>query len=105
LIQNGIAIALKFIVTGEAAIQSRDFIRRNSGGLSIKLFHDMLLSDSPQAGTTYSRTIADKSRVICGLWCEFYDNGTACRTGAYAAVAVGGVSVFSSFSIILFTLS
>ena len=65
----------------------------------------MLLSDSPQAGTTYSRTIADKSRFICGLWCEFYDNGTACRTGVYAAVAVGGVSAVSLFSIILFTLS
>ena len=105
LVKDRVAIPLKFIVTGEAAIQSRDLIRRNSGGLSIKLFHDMLLSDSPQAGTIYSRTIADKSRVICGLWCGFYDNGTAFRTGVYAAVAVGGVSVFSSFSIILFTLS
>ena len=36
---------------------------------------------------------------------KFYDNGTAYRTGAYAAAAVVGVSVFSSFSIILFTLS
>ena len=35
LIQYGIAIPLKFIVTGETAVQSRDFIRRNSGGLSI----------------------------------------------------------------------
>ena len=33
------------------------------------------------------------------------DNGTAYRTGAYAAAAVVVVSVFSSFSIILFTLS
>lgn len=65
----------------------------------------MLLSDSPQAGTTYSRTIADKSRFIESLKCEFYDNGTSCRTGAYAAAAVVVVSVFSSFSIILFTLS
>ena len=35
LIQNGIAIALKFIVTRQTAVQSRDLIRRNSGGLSI----------------------------------------------------------------------
>lgn len=67
LIQNGIAVPLKFIITGEAAVQGCDLIRCNSGGLSIQLFHDMLLSDSPQAGTTYSRTIADKSRVIEGL--------------------------------------
>ena len=30
LIQNRIAIPLKFIVTGQTAVQSRDFIRRNS---------------------------------------------------------------------------
>lgn len=35
LVKNGIAITLEFIVTGETAIQSCDFIRRNSGGLSI----------------------------------------------------------------------
>ena len=30
LVKDGVAIPLKFIVTGKAAIQSRDFIRRNS---------------------------------------------------------------------------
>lgn len=35
LIQYGIAIPLQFIVTGQTAVQCRDFIRRNSGGLSI----------------------------------------------------------------------
>jgi len=49
LVDDGIAVTLEFIVTGEAAVKGRDLIRRNSKGLSILLFHNMLLSDSPQA--------------------------------------------------------
>ena len=104
LVDDGIAVTLEFIISGETAVEGCDLIHPNSGGLSVLLFHNMLLSDSPQA-VLHIPVLLRISQGICFFMGVFLCNGRVCRKAAYAAVAMDIVSFASSFSISLFTLS